>query len=112
MVGPVSDGRQLARPRRQLALEEIAEALARGVDVLAVKRALSRAGYLRWGNFTPLWGEFAAKAAKKFQQDNGIAPVTGFCLFFPAASVNGGEWGNNCIEKSRFSATLSGVAAE
>lgn len=49
-----------------------------GVDVLAVKRALSRAGYLRWGNFTPLWGEFAAKAAKKFQQDNGIAPVTGF----------------------------------
>jgi peptidoglycan hydrolase-like protein with peptidoglycan-binding domain len=48
-----------------------------GVDVVAVKRALSRAGYVRWGSFTPVWGEFAVKAAKKFQQDQGIAPVTG-----------------------------------
>jgi hypothetical protein len=49
-----------------------------GVDVLAVKRALSRAGYLRWGSFTMLWGPFAVKAARQFQQDNGIAPVTGW----------------------------------
>ena len=36
VVGPVVDRRQLARPRRQLALEEILEVLARGIDVLAV----------------------------------------------------------------------------
>ncbi len=33
---------------------------------------------MRWGNFTPLWGEFAVQATKKFQEDNRIAPVTGF----------------------------------
>lgn len=48
-----------------------------GVDVVAVKRALSRAGFLRWGSFTPLWGPFAVQAAKQFQQSKGIAPVTG-----------------------------------
>lgn len=49
-----------------------------GDDVVAVKRALSRAGYIRWGNFTPLWGAFAVKAAKRFQRDKDIKPVTGF----------------------------------
>ena len=49
-----------------------------GNDVVAVKRALSRAGYMRWGQFTPLWGEFAVKATKKFQEEKKITPVTGF----------------------------------
>jgi hypothetical protein len=50
----------------------------RGADVVAVKRALSRAGYMRWGTFTPLWGEFAVRATKRFQRDKNITPVTGF----------------------------------
>jgi hypothetical protein len=49
-----------------------------GDDVLAVKRALSRAGYIRWGAFSPIWGEFAVKAAKRFQEDKKITPITGF----------------------------------
>jgi hypothetical protein len=50
----------------------------KGDDVIAVKRALSRAGYISWGPFTALWGRFAAEAARQFQRDNGIAPVTGW----------------------------------
>jgi hypothetical protein len=50
----------------------------RGVDVVAVKRGLSRAGYIRWGNFTPVWGEFAVKATQEFQKDKGIKPLTGY----------------------------------
>ena len=46
--------------------------------MIAVKRALARAGYMRWGQFTPLWGEFAVKATKRFQEDKKIKPVTGF----------------------------------
>jgi hypothetical protein len=48
----------------------------KGVDVVAVKRALSRAGFMRWGPFTPLWGRFAAEAAREFQRKKGISPVT------------------------------------
>ena len=36
VIGPVAQGRLLARSRRQLALQEIAEALPRSIDVLAV----------------------------------------------------------------------------
>jgi hypothetical protein len=50
----------------------------KGVDVIAVKRALSRAGYISWGPFTALWGQFAAEAARQFQRDNRIEPVTGW----------------------------------
>lgn len=45
---------------------------SRGKDVLAVKRALSRAGYLKWGGFTPLFGVFAERALKKFQKAKGV----------------------------------------
>jgi hypothetical protein len=48
----------------------------RGRDVIAVKRALSRAGYLKWGKFTPIFGPFAKKALIKFQARSGI-PATG-----------------------------------
>jgi cell wall-associated NlpC family hydrolase len=44
----------------------------RGPDVVGAKRALSRAGYMQWGRFTPMWGDFAVTAAKRFQAANGI----------------------------------------
>jgi hypothetical protein len=31
---------------------------------------------MRWGPFTPLWGRFAAEAAREFQRKKGISPVT------------------------------------
>lgn len=40
---------------------------SRGGDVVAVKRALSKAGYMKWGPFTRLFGPFAVRALKKFQ---------------------------------------------
>jgi hypothetical protein len=48
-----------------------------GVDVVAVKRALSRAGYLRWGQFTALWGDGAIAATTRFQAEHGVAPGHG-----------------------------------
>jgi peptidoglycan hydrolase-like protein with peptidoglycan-binding domain len=47
-----------------------------GADVIAVKRALSRAGFMQWGAFTPIWGPNALRACKAFQAANGI-PQTG-----------------------------------
>ena len=47
-----------------------------GGDVIAVKRALSRAGFMQWGAFTPIWGPNALRACKDFQRANGI-PQTG-----------------------------------
>jgi peptidoglycan hydrolase-like protein with peptidoglycan-binding domain len=43
-----------------------------GNDVVAVKRALSRAGFMKWGNFTPTWGPNAVRACKAFQAKSGI----------------------------------------
>jgi hypothetical protein len=43
-----------------------------GLDVLAVKRALSRAGYIKWGDFTTTFGPYALVAVKAFQKDHGI----------------------------------------
>jgi murein DD-endopeptidase MepM/ murein hydrolase activator NlpD len=43
-----------------------------GRDVVAVKRALSRAGYIRWGKFTPVYGPYLVKAMKTFQKHYGI----------------------------------------
>jgi murein DD-endopeptidase MepM/ murein hydrolase activator NlpD len=44
-----------------------------GRDVLAVKRALSRAGFIRWRKqFTPVLGPYAVKGLKEFQRKNGI----------------------------------------
>jgi peptidoglycan hydrolase-like protein with peptidoglycan-binding domain len=49
----------------------------RGDDVVAVKRALSRAGYMRWGTFSPVWGAGAIAAVRPFQKDHGVPPGPG-----------------------------------
>lgn len=43
-----------------------------GKDALAVKRALSAAGFMQWGGFTKTFGPFAVKALKNFQRANGL----------------------------------------
>jgi hypothetical protein len=40
---------------------------ARGLDVVAVKRTLSRAGHMEWGAFTQTWGDGAMRACRSFQ---------------------------------------------
>jgi hypothetical protein len=47
-----------------------------GKPVVAMKRALSRAGFMEWGAFTLLLGPFAVKALKRFQTASHI-PATG-----------------------------------
>lgn len=45
----------------------------RGKDVIATKRALSHAGYMRWPKkWTLLAGPFWSKAVKKFKQQHGL----------------------------------------
>jgi peptidoglycan hydrolase-like protein with peptidoglycan-binding domain len=44
-----------------------------GKDALAVKRALSSAGFMQWGGFTNLFGPFAVRALKNFQKAHGLA---------------------------------------
>jgi hypothetical protein len=55
---------------------EICEGM-HGDDVVAVKRALSRAGYLPWGKFTPVWDAGAIAAVQPFQADHGVPPGPG-----------------------------------
>ena len=43
-----------------------------GDDVLAVKRALSRAGFIPWQDFNKTYGEQAIKGCKEFQKSVGI----------------------------------------
>ena len=43
-----------------------------GDDVLAVKRVLSRAGYLPWHEFTNVYGTDSERACQQFQADAGI----------------------------------------
>lgn len=44
-----------------------------GVDSVAVKRALSRAGYIKWTTtWTKLFGPYAVKSLRKFQQQHGL----------------------------------------
>jgi len=47
---------------------------SRGKDVIAVKRALAKAGYLDWQPklFTRLYGPFTVQAVKKFQKAHGL----------------------------------------
>lgn len=45
----------------------------RGKDVAAVKRALSRAGFIRWGKFSRVYGPFMRKSVKNFQKSADIA---------------------------------------
>jgi hypothetical protein len=76
---------------------EIIEGM-RGVDVVAVKRSLSRAGYMRWGSFTDLWGNGAIAAVKRFQNEHGVpagpgtyGPLTHAALVSTHAK-NSTEW--------------------
>lgn len=47
-------------------------------DIVAVKRAISRAGYFPWQKFDDTYSEkFAMEGVKKFQQQNGLT-ATGF----------------------------------
>lgn len=46
-----------------------------GKDVIAVKRALSHAGYIEWGAFTDIYGQYMNTAISNFERDNGITPV-------------------------------------
>lgn len=48
----------------------------RGADVIAYKRALSRAGYMQWGSFTDLYGENMARAVSKFRHIHGLGYST------------------------------------
>jgi hypothetical protein len=43
-----------------------------GDDVVAVKRALSRAGFMEWGNFTNVFGANLTRAVTAFQHAKGI----------------------------------------
>lgn len=43
-----------------------------GRDVVMVARALSRAGYMEWGSFTPLYGKFKREAVHEFQIDKKL----------------------------------------
>jgi Putative peptidoglycan binding domain/NlpC/P60 family len=46
---------------------------ARGLDVVAVKRSLSRAGHMRWGAITQAWGAGASEACRRFQASVGLS---------------------------------------
>lgn len=48
-----------------------------GIDVVGVKRAISRAGYFPWGVFDDTYNAAIAKGVKAFQQQNGLT-ATGF----------------------------------
>lgn len=48
-----------------------------GDDIVAVKRVVSRAGYLAWGEFSNTYGDNAEAAVKRFQVDAGIANPSG-----------------------------------
>jgi cell wall-associated NlpC family hydrolase len=50
---------------------------SKGLDVIAVKRALSHAGFMQWGQFTPTYGEGARRAVHAFQKAHGI-PYAGY----------------------------------
>lgn len=43
-----------------------------GPDVIAVKRALSRGGWMEWGDFTPLYGQYAVAAVRALEKTKGL----------------------------------------
>lgn len=51
------------------------DGIPKGQVAIAVKRALSRAGYMQWAKFTPLWGKFAQRACANFQHDHNLKPT-------------------------------------
>lgn len=50
----------------------LAPGAAKGTDIQAVKRALSRVGLLPWGNFDDAYNHAAQEAVKKFQHSHGL----------------------------------------
>ena len=48
-----------------------------GDDVIAIKRVLSRAGYLPWTQFTNVYGQNTEDACREFQRDVGIKGPNG-----------------------------------
>jgi cell wall-associated NlpC family hydrolase len=44
----------------------------KGQDVIAVKRSLSRAGYIKWDSFTDVAGQYCMESVHEFQSDHGI----------------------------------------
>lgn len=48
---------------------------SKGGDVLAVKRALSVAGHMKWGGFTRTFGIYAERSLKRFQKAKGLKPT-------------------------------------
>jgi len=46
---------------------------SRGKPVTALNRGLSRAGYRRWQQFSPIWNPWVTKSLKKFQKDHKLA---------------------------------------
>jgi len=48
-----------------------------GDDVIAVKRAISRAGFLKWSDFDGVYGETIADSVAKFQKSVGM-DISGF----------------------------------
>lgn len=87
-----------------------------GADVIAVKRALSRAGFMRWGGFTPTWGEHAVRACRAFQAANGIpksgdyGPRTHTRLLGTSPKAGGGEsaWDDHGLRMLRDFCELTG----
>lgn len=50
---------------------------ARGQDVVAVKRALSRSGYMPWNTFDNVYNTKTVSAVHRLQQSNNVYPATG-----------------------------------
>lgn len=48
---------------------------SKGQDVIAVKRALSHAGFMQWGQFTNVYGPSTRNAVHAFQKAHGIKPA-------------------------------------
>ena len=69
-----------------------------GDDCLAVKRVLSRMGYLPWTEFTNTYGQGAEDAAAEFQRAVGIQPT--------------GHWGKPTHDASRKGKRVGGTPNE
>lgn len=60
------------RPVRIVPLRRMLKRGTKGGDVVAMKRALSKAGFMKWGGFTRTFGVFAEQAVKRFQKAKGL----------------------------------------
>lgn len=85
----------------------------KGRDVIAVKRALSRAGYIKWTRFTDIAGPYFFNAVHKFQTDHkikiaGYGPHTHTILLntHKAGSKTQWAWDNYSIQLEHAEYTL------